>query len=338
MAVSYPGIGYLKGYNTDRDIAGEFFRGLGLGKGVRDEAEAPDTFAKALPPLQEYGLGDSDTMRALFANPNTRDMAIAQVKEAQQRRADANDPLKQLQLRKAQYEVNNLGRVDPTAEMRNFSFAQSNPAFQEFIGGMGAQNAPAAVQEYLFYRKGELDAGRQPMPYVEFKQSAKGGTGGLSANERSEIFDAQDLVNSGGYALDALDTAISLNDKAFEGPLADWRGDAAAVVGMEGGKETAQLRNLTTELALTQLKAVFGGMPTEGERKILLEMQGSVNQPKAVRAEIFARAKQMAERRIADSQTKADAIRSGAIYEPGYGTAPAAPQATGPGWTVLGVE
>jgi len=173
MAVSYPGIGYLKGYNTDRDIAGEFFRGLGLGKGVRDEAEAPDAFAKALPPLQEYGLGDSETMRALFANPNTRDMAIAQVKEAQQRRADANDPLKQLQLRKAQYDVDNLGRVDPTASMREFAMAQSNPKFAEFIGASGAGKAPAEVQSYLFYRNEEQAAGREPLPFMDFKRALK---------------------------------------------------------------------------------------------------------------------------------------------------------------------
>ena len=75
------------------------------------------------------------------------------------------------------------------------------------------------------------------------------------------------------------------------------------------------------------------GTPTEGERKILLELQGSVNQPRAVRDAILKRAKVMAIRRIEDNKRKADAIRSGAYFEEGYGM-----PNSGDGWSVVGVE
>jgi hypothetical protein len=145
----------------------------------------------------------------------------------------------------------------------------------------------------------------------------------MSPTVAKELFEAEDAVTGGDYVLSALDQAMSINDTAYDGPLADIRGDAMALTGDKGGVATAQLKNLTTELALTQLKTIFGGMPTEGERNILIQLQGSVNQPKAVRAEIFKRAKEMAIRRIEDNKAKAAGLRSGDYFEEGYGQQPA---------------
>ena len=88
--------------------------------------------------------------------------------------------------------------------------------------------------------------------------------------------------------------------------------------GEQGGIATQELKNVVTAQALESLKAVFGGMPTEGERKILLEIQGSVDQPKPVREAIYKRARAAAERRIAENARKAAALRSGQYFEGGY--------------------
>ena len=85
-------------------------------------------------------------------------------------------------------------------------------------------------------------------------------------------------------------------------------------IGGEAGIATEQLNNVIMSQALDQLKATFGAAPTEGERKILLEIQGSIDKAPEVRAALFDRAKQMAQRRIAFNQAKADALRSGQYF------------------------
>ena len=83
------------------------------------------------------------------------------------------------------------------------------------------------------------------------------------------------------------------------------------------------------EGALQQLKAIFGGMPTEGERKILLELQASADKPDAVRQEILKRAAALAENRLKFNEQRAAELRGGSYYKPQGGApkpqAPAAP-------------
>lgn len=194
-----------------------------------------------------------------------------------------------------------------------------NPVTGEVIGDYGspasASAPPASVQEYE-YAKGQGFTGSL-LDFQKAKSSA--GRAEMNPTVQKELFEADDASKAGDYVLSALDEAISLNDKAYDGPMADVRGDATSLWGDESGVATARMKNVTTELALSQLKTIFGSMPTEGERKILLELQGSVNQAKPVRAAILKRAREMAERRIMDNKAKADALRSGSYFEEGYG-------------------
>ena len=172
MAINYPGTGYLRGYEP-KDPYEQFAKGYGLTKGIKDEAEAPDAFAAGL--TADPLLPPAEQMRAMFANPNTREQAIGLAQAAQERRAQAADPLRQLQLRKAQIDVAQAGRgPSPTAEQRNFALASKDPKFAEFIGRSGAVKAPADVQEYLWFREEERAAGREPMPYLDFLKAQKG--------------------------------------------------------------------------------------------------------------------------------------------------------------------
>jgi len=218
---------------------------------------------------------------------------------------------------------------EPTANMRDFQFAQENPGYAEFLNPPKEEAMPAGVQEYQF-AQGQGYAGT----YADFQKEMKAaGRPAMNATTQKELFEADDAAKAGDYVLSALDEAQKLNDAAYDGPMADVRGDTTALFGDQSGIATSRLKNVTTELALSQLKTIFGSMPTEGERKILLELQGSVNQPKQVRAAIFKRAKEMAQRRIADNQAKASALRSGEYFDPGYSG-----QQGGGEWTVLGVE
>ena len=222
--------------------------------------------------------------------------------------------------------------LEPTANMRDFEYSLQNPGYAEFLNPPKdtATNMPASVQEYQF----AVDQGFKGSitDYEREKKSA--GRAPMSPTTQKELFEADDAAKAGDYVLSALDEAQQLNDAAYDGPMADIRGDATALFGDQAGVATSRLKNVTTELALSQLKTIFGSMPTEGERKILLELQGSVNQPKQVRAAIFKRAKEMALRRIADNQAKAGALRSGAYFEEGYGAAPGNTTSTGVQWSV----
>lgn len=191
---------------------------------------------------------------------------------------------------------------------------------------MGGGKQPASVQEYE-YAKSQGFTGSFTEYQTQMKQATRGP---MSATIVKELFDAEDSATAGGYVLSALDEAVKLNDAAYDGPGAKVRGGATGLFGNAEGQATLRLDNLTTELALTQLKTIFGGMPTEGERKILIELQGSVDQPKAVRADIFKRARMMAERRIEDNKRKAAGLRSGDYFEEGYGqSAPPGGQTSG---------
>lgn len=69
--------------------------------------------------------------------------------------------------------------------------------------------------------------------------------------------------------------------------------------------------------ALSQLKAIFGAAPTEGERKILIDVQGSINKPAETRKRIWENAQKAAARRIKAGEEKIKNIQSGAYMRQG---------------------
>lgn len=205
--------------------------------------------------------------------------------------------------------------VDYPAEFDLYRLTQSDPGFAAYMQGQGGgANAPAGVQEYQFAQMQGYGGTYQDW----LREKSAAGRAPMNSTVQKELFEAEDAAKAGEYVISALDRAMMLNDKAYDGPFADVRGDTTALFGDPSGVATAELKNITTETALSQLKTIFGSMPTEGERKILLELQGAVSQPKQVRAAIYKRAKEMAVRRIADNKAKANALRSGEYFDPNY--------------------
>lgn len=143
----------------------------------------------------------------------------------------------------------------------------------------------------------------------------------LTTAETKELFDAQDAITAGEAAVPMLEKMLTLNQTAWDGPLADAGTSVGAMFGDKNSADTQELKNLTTAQALEQLKAVFGGMPTEGERKILLEIQGAVGQARDVRKRIFDRALEAAKRRIESNRAKAEGIKTGDYKMPDSGAA-----------------
>lgn len=156
----------------------------------------------------------------------------------------------------------------------------------------------------------------------------------LSATDKRAILEADELAAASEGAIALLGRAKELSKQAYDGMLAGWRGWGSSQVGSEAGNATIELNNILTESALGQLKAIFGGAPTEGERQILLDVQGSANQPQSVRDAIIDRAIAAAQRRLAFNRQRAQELRSGTFYQSGAGVAPAmsppAPQSAAP--------
>lgn len=153
-------------------------------------------------------------------------------------------------------------------------------------------------------------------------------TGILSATEQKEVLEADEGIQAATNVKNALDTALQLNEKAYSGPGAQTRGYLTSLYGSESGVATEELQNVVLQQVLDNLKATFGSTPTEGERQILIEVQGSVNKAPEVRKRILENARAAADRRLQFNQGKATAIRSGEYFQPGYSASqPQAPSA-----------
>lgn len=295
--------------------------GLGLLSGGTPQeqvARAASNFAN------ERGL--NKTMEWFKANDPEMAQAVAQgiinpsdaFKLSYQRRLEAQKP-------KSPLEVN--GRlVDPTtyevladfSEPKMSGVTQDISARQQAAGSLGLTPDNPAYQSYVLTGK---------MPREDQAP--------LTATDKKAILESDEMVLATRSAIPLIDRAIELNDKAYDGTGAGFRGTVAGNLGIPGGKETMELDNVVMSQALSQLKAIFGAAPTEGERRILLDIQGSVNQPASVRREIFKRAKVAAERRLEFYEQRSNEMRGGEFYKPNGGATRGSRQtSSGVTWSV----
>ena len=152
-------------------------------------------------------------------------------------------------------------------------------------------------------------------------QSRGGGnvrTGPMSVTLQKELLESDDAIQSAGSIIRSLQTAKEQNEKAYGGYFAKKRAQIVSNLGgSEAADSTIDIDNLMTGQGLDQLKAIFGAAPTEGERKILMDMQASVDKTPRQREAIMDRAVAAAERRAAFAKSKAQAIRDGSYLTEG---------------------
>lgn len=149
----------------------------------------------------------------------------------------------------------------------------------------------------------------------------------LSATAEKELFEADDMIMAGQNVVGAIDSALSLNDKAYSGYGAGERATIRSNLPgeSEAANATIEMNNIILGQALESLKATFGAAPTEGERKILVDLQASVDKTPAQREALLKRARVAAERRVKFNQEKADALRGGTYQTQGIENQPPAP-------------
>lgn len=186
-------------------------------------------------------------------------------------------------------------------------------------GGAPAAGTPTAP--------GPGGAGAAPQPVLPPKKP-------LTAHEQTAIDDADKAVIANRAVIGTLQDAQRLSKNAFSGLYPMQRAEIGAQIpdflpGMSSNqtaKNTLLLHNATISQAVDQLKTVFGGNPSEGERKILLDLAGSVSSPDDVRQKIYEKAIQAANERLGLNQRRAQEIRGGTYYNPGGGAPAPTPQ------------
>ena len=147
---------------------------------------------------------------------------------------------------------------------------------------------------------------------------AAGRGGQMTATAQKELIETEEQMQGGQSALDLFKQARAINNKAMGGFGAGAIATAGTILPdalrPATVDATQNLDNILQTAALPQLKAIFGGMPTEGERKILLDVQGSSSKPAKVREEIFGRAEKAIQARIKFAGDKAKRLRDGTYF------------------------
>lgn len=141
----------------------------------------------------------------------------------------------------------------------------------------------------------------------------------LTSVDKNAILEADDQVQMGKNAIDMLTQALSLNDKAGSGYLAGAqafaaRNDPTGFFDDEKGAATTDFNNIVMGQALSSMKAIFGGNPTEGERAVLLQLQGAADKTPVERKAILERGIALAKRRAAFNTERAAQLRSGDYF------------------------
>lgn len=139
----------------------------------------------------------------------------------------------------------------------------------------------------------------------------------LSATEQKSVIENDDLHQKANSAIGLINEALELNKKkTYSGYGAVDRATFRSNLPLESeeASNTINLDNIIRTQALEQLKAIFGGMPTEGERKVLLELQASADKTPQDREKILKRALSVIDEKSKFYKERADKLRSGTYF------------------------
>lgn len=202
-------------------------------------------------------------------------------------------------------------------EMRSFAAGSRAPEPLEQV--IGPDGKPVLVKRSDAVGK---------TPYSPSKSQ-----GPMSATMQKELLESDDTVQSANNVVRTLEAAKKINNNAYSGYFAKGRATLASNIipgATPGADATIDIDNMMTGQGLEQMKSIFGAAPTEGERKILLEMQASADKTPKQREAIMDRAIAAAKRRAEYASSKAKSIRDGSYLSQGIPAAPADAAAPAP--------
>jgi hypothetical protein len=173
------------------------------------------------------------------------------------------------------------------------------------------------------------------------KQGLQPGQRSLSAGEIALREETDNALKASQSARSGLERALALSPQAYAGPIAQTRGWVAGFTGFDQrtAAATREFNTIMGQQVLAQLRSIFGGNPTEGERKILLDLEANADMSRVERETLIRRALEAVQRREADAARRLEDIVRGSFgrTEPGFtapertpvpGQAPAPPRST----------
>jgi hypothetical protein len=141
----------------------------------------------------------------------------------------------------------------------------------------------------------------------------------LTSVDKNAILQADDQIQMATNTIDMLNKALSINDKAGSGYFAGTqaflaRNDPTGLMDQQKGQATTEFNNIIMGQALGNMKAIFGGNPTEGERAVLLQMQGMADKSPQERKAIIERGITLAKRRLDFNMQRKAELKSGQYF------------------------
>jgi hypothetical protein len=189
------------------------------------------------------------------------------------------------------------------------------PEYQKRVETIGNLNVEGRMAQIAASLAGVQAAGANLNLAQEKFTNQKAQQAKLTGPELKMKVEAEDLIASSKQSLADLKQAYALNPNSLAG---GWLDKGQQFLGEAAGSKdptivnTRILNNLLGSQGLAKLKATFGGAPTEGERAILMELEGIGSKTKEERGAIIKRAYRVLQDRVAREQARLDQITSGA--------------------------
>jgi hypothetical protein len=252
-----------------------------------------------------YGYGDVEGGSRLMQLYGQQQEQIAQQQQAQMK-ADRERQIGQAMAGVLSPDLGGLAQLDPSLAASVYGSRQRT--------AQQAQPAPFTLAPGTTRYNGDGN----PIATAPAKPPAKKERA-LTSVDKNAILEADDQVQMGKNTIDMLNQALSLNDKAGSGYTAGAqsfaaRNDPTGFFDDEKGAATTEFNNIVMGQALSSMKAIFGGNPTEGERAVLLQLQGAADKSPQERKLILQRGIALAQRRVMFNEERAKQVRSGEYF------------------------
>lgn len=176
------------------------------------------------------------------------------------------------------------------------------------IPGVTAQGQPVFRGS-----KGIVTAAGQPVTQFDPKETKPEKPRAPSSTEMRQILQTEDLVNNRLAAIRSMQEALSLNQQAYDGSISGARMTLGRLFSSDDPTYVAseQLENLVRTGGLSNLKALFGANPTEGERKAAEALQAGLDKPRAVREKLLRRLLQEMQIALRDQTKRLEGLKTG---------------------------
>lgn len=216
--------------------------------------------------------------------------------------------------------ANEFGRAAPQAPAP----ASLGPSSINDPGALSVESMmpPARAQQPTMTPAGDVSVNRVQLPGGGAVITSETRPRTLTPAELNLREETENNLRAAQSARAGLERALELSPLAYSGPAAGLRGYAAGFTGFDERTATAtrEFNTIMGQQALAQLRAIFGGNPTEGERRILLDLEANANLSRPEREALIRRATEAVQRREIEAATRLEQVVQGRFsrVDPGF--------------------